>query len=292
VASDGAPKLLDFGIATLIDPLHERGSTDTKTLIRMGTPESASPELLQGKPIAVAADVYALGVLLYRLIARESPYEGRLTSERDLVRAICEEMPDPPSVTGRRQARQNRLPPLIIPPDLDVIVMKAIRKEPERRYGSVEQLADDVARFLSGLPVRAAPDTLRYRASKFLYRHTVAVVAAAVASVAVVAGAGVAIYQARVAAEQRARAEARLSEVRRLANSFLFEFHDAVVDLPGALAARRLVVARAAEHLDGLARDAEDDVELQRELATARLGDILGGGGVSNLGDLDGAAAR
>ena len=294
VARDGTPKLLDFGIATLIDPLHESGSSATHTLVRMGTPESASPEQLQGKPITVAADVYALGVLLYRLLTGESPYEGRLTSERDLMRAVCEEIPDPPSVTARRRARQSGLAPVIIPPDLDVIVMKALRKEPERRYGSVEQLADDVARFLSGLPVQAATDSLRYRAGKFLRRHAVAVGAAAIAGAAIVGGAGVAMYQARVAAEQRARAEERLADVRRLANSFLFEFHDAVVDLPGALGARQLVVTRAAEHLDDLAHDAEDDVGLQRELATAnmRLGDILGGGGVSNLGDLKGAASR
>jgi tetratricopeptide (TPR) repeat protein len=294
VAGDGTPKLLDFGIATLIDPLQERGPADPHTMIRMGTPESVSPEQLQGRPITIATDVYALGVLLYRLLTEQSPYEGRLTNESELVRAVCEDMPDPPSVSARRRARQSGRPPVIIPPDLDVIVMKALRKEPERRYGSVEQLADDIARFLGDLPVQAAPDSWRYRTGKFLRRHAVAVVAASVAGIAVVGGAGVAVYQARVAAEQRARAEERLSDVRRLANAFLFEFHDAVVDLPGGLAARQLVVARAAEHLDDLARDAADDVELQRELATAnmRLGDILGGGGVSNLGDLEGAAAR
>jgi tetratricopeptide (TPR) repeat protein len=293
VTGDGHPKLLDFGIAKLIDPLNDHGTPNPPTLFRMGTPESASPEQLAGQPITIAADVYALGVLLYRLLTEQSPYQGRLTSERDLVRAICEEMPDPPSVAVRR-ASPKRRPPVSIPADLDVIVMKALRKEPERRYGSVEQLADDVTRFLSDLPVRAASDSLSYRTGKFVRRHAMAIVAATCAGVAIVGGAGVAVYQARLAGEQRARAEKRLSEVRRLANSFLFEFHDAVVDLPGALPARQLVVARAAEHLDGLASDAESDVELQRELATAnmRLGDVLGGGGVSNLGDLDGAAAR
>ena len=293
VTRDGHPKLLDFGIAKLIDPLNDHGTPNPPTMFRMGTPESASPEQLAGQPITIATDVYALGVLLYRLLTEQSPYHGRLTSERDLVRAICEEMPDPPSVAVRR-ASPNRRPPLSIPADLNVIVMKALRKEPERRYGSVEQLADDVTRFLSDLPVRAASDSLRYRTGKFVRRHAIAIVAATFAGLAIVGGAGVAVYQARVAGEQRARAEQRLSEVRRLANSFLFEFHDAVVDLPGALPARQLVVARAAEHLDGLASDAESDVQLQRELATAnmRLGDVLGGGGVSNLGDLDGAAAR
>lgn len=292
VAADGTPKLLDFGIAKLIDPIQDRA--DTHTVVRMGTPEYASPEQLQGQPITVAADVYALGVLLYRLLTGASPYEGRLTTESDLVRAICEEMPDPPGVVARRRDRRAGGSSDAIPQDLDVIVLKALRKEPERRYGSVDQLAEDVARFLRGLPVLAAADSLRYRAGKFLRRHAVAVAAAAVAGVGSVGGAGVAVYQARVAAEQRARAEERLADVRRLANSYLFEFHDAVVDLPGALGARQLVVKRAAEYLDDLARDADDDLALRRELATAnmRLGDILGGGGVSNLGDVQGAAVR
>jgi tetratricopeptide (TPR) repeat protein len=293
VASDGTPKLLDFGIAKLIDPHHVQGSAEPQTLVRLGTPESASPEQLKGQPITVAVDVYALGVLLYRLLTGQSPYQGRLSNEQDLMRAVCEEMPDPPGAVVRRARRSSTMPDTI-PADLDVIVMKALRKEPDRRYGSAEQLADDVGRFLGGRPVRAAPDSMRYRAGKFLRRHVVAVVATAIAALAVVGGAGVAVYQARVAAVQRARAEQGLAEVRRLANAFMFEFHDAVVDLPGALPARQLVVKRAAEQLDGLAREAAGDVMLQRELATAnmRLGDILGGGGVSNLGDLIGAAAR
>ena len=290
VTPDGTPKLLDFGIAKIVDP--SLAGSHAATMMRAMTPDSASPEQVRGESITIAADVYALGVLLYRLLTHQSPYGSAPRSEAALVRAICEQVPERPSAAQRRAGATARTE--IVDGDLDQIVLKALRKEPERRYGSVEQFADDLERYLNGRPVLAAPDSQRYRAHKFFQRHRVSVVAGVLAGIAIVAGAAVAVYQGTVAASERARAEQRLAEVRRLANSFMFEFHDAIADLPGALAARQLVVKRAAEHLDGLARDAEHDVALQRELATAnmRLGEILGGGGVSNLGDLKGAEAR
>jgi tetratricopeptide (TPR) repeat protein len=128
----------------------------------------------------------------------------------------------------------------------------------------------------------------------FLRRHRTSVAAACVVLLAIVGGAALATYEAQIATQQRAIAQRRFADVRRLANSFLFEFHDAIVDLPGSLHARQLVVKRAAEYLDGLARESQGDVALQRELATAyqRLGDVLGGGGASSLGDIKGAEAR
>jgi len=172
-------------------------------------------------------------------------------------------------------------------------VLKALRKAPERRYGSAEQLSDDLARYLLGLPVRAAPDSRTYRARKFLGRHRALVAVAAAASLAVLAGAGTAAWQAHVARRERALAERRFDDVRRLANTVLFEVHDAIANVPGSLAARQLIVKRVADYLDGLAPDAQGQVPLERELATAyqRLGDVLGGGGVSNLGDFPGAEA-
>ena len=292
VTADGAPKLLDFGIATLVDP-SLAPEARARTVLRALTPDSASPEQVRGEPITVAADVYALGVLLYRLLTGDSPYRKNATTDVQLMRAICEEAPRTPSAVTR--------PPDAGAPageridrDLDLIVLKALRKEPERRYSSAEQLSEDLGRYLEGRPVAAAPDSGPYRVRKFLRRHWIPVTGAAVALAAVLTGAAVAVYQASVARAERTRAEQRFEDVRKLANSFLFEFHDAIAELPGGLTARRLVVKRAAEYLDSLARESAGNISLQRELATAnqRLADILGGGGVSNLGDLPGAEAR
>ena len=273
VTGDGVPKLLDFGIATFIQVSAGRRVTTLRAL----TPESASPEQLSGGVITIASDVYSLGGLLYRLLTERSPY-GDAASETALLRAISAEPPAPPGIDR----------------DIDLILVKALRKEPERRYVTVEQLADDLSRYLTGRPVHAAPDTRRYRAAKFVRRHRASVAAAVAALLAIVIGSGAAVYQAGVARRERSRAEQRLADVRRLANSFVFEFHDAIADLPGSLKARQLVVKRAAEYLDNLAREGEGDVELQRELAVAyqRLGDIIGGPGGSNLGDWKGALAR
>jgi non-specific serine/threonine protein kinase/serine/threonine-protein kinase len=292
VTPEGTAKLLDFGIATLIEP-GQTGEARARTIVRALTPESASPEQIRGEPISIGADVYALGVLLYRLLTGQSPYRKSATTDAALIQAICEEPPRTPSDAER--AGDAGVPPAErIDRDLDLMVLKALRKEPERRYSSAEQFSEDVSRYLEGRPVLAAPDSPTYRVGKFLRRNVISVTAAAAALVAVLAGAGVAVYQARVARAERARAEQRLGDVRRLANSFLFEFQDAIEQLPGALNARQLVVKRASEYLDRLSRESEGDVTLQRELATSyhRLGDILGGGGVSNLGDLKGAEAN
>jgi non-specific serine/threonine protein kinase/serine/threonine-protein kinase len=274
VTPAGAPKLLDFGIAKIVEPQDATAVTALRAL----TPESASPEQVRGEPITIAADVYALGVLLYRLLTGRSPY-GDVRNDHELMRAICERLPDPPRIDR----------------DLDLIVLAALRKEPDRRYGSVDHLSADLARYLNGEPVLAAPDSASYRARKFVARHRVSVAIVGIAMVAVVAGGVMALWQAGIARRERARAETRLGEVRRLAGAFIFDFHDAISELPGALEARKLVASRAAEYLDRLAGEAsQDDVALARELAAAyqRLGDILGGGGTSNLGDFAGAAAN
>jgi len=319
VTSDGVPKLLDFGIAKLLDVNAEGGQAEaTMTLFRVLTPAYASPEQVKGEPITTASDVYSLGVVLYELLTGSSPYRGTSHTPQEMVQAVCEFEPERPSTALRRATAQSKPESAEtsqastdsvddtsvqrlskrLRGDLDNIVLMALRKEPDRRYASVEQFAEDIRRHLANLPVIARKGTARYRASKFLTRHkagiaaTAAIVFILLASLVVtLREARVARQQAEVARQQRARAERRFNDVRKLANSLMFDIHDSIRDLPGATAARKLLVTQALQYLDSLSQESSGDPSLQRELAAAydRMGDVLGYAGAANLGDTSGA---
>jgi hypothetical protein len=171
--------------------------------------------------------------------------------------------------------------------DLDNIVVKALQKEPQRRYSSSLEFADDIERYLVGKPVRARQDTTWYRPGKFVRRHKVGVTMAALSVAMLVAAFAVTAFQYRVAERERRRAQQRFNEVRQLANTFIFDIHDSIKDLPGSTTARQKLVQTASQYLDNLARESGSDRDLQRELAGAyyRLSEIQGGVGQANLGD-------
>jgi non-specific serine/threonine protein kinase/serine/threonine-protein kinase len=175
--------------------------------------------------------------------------------------------------------------------DIDNIVLKALRKEPTRRYASVELLAADIRRHLDGLPVMATPDSASYRLGKFVRRHKAGVAATLLIALAVTGGVAATWREARVAVQERGRAERRFNDVRKLANSFLFEFDEAIRNLPGSTPARLLVVKRALEYLDGLAAEARGDRSLQLEIAAAyqKVAEVQGDPMFPNLGDSKGA---
>ncbi len=234
-------------------------------------PSTPARSRCRGEPITTASDVYALGVVLFELLTGGVPH--RYTGNPlELLRELeAGSSPRPStavtaSASGDPKALRRRLRG-----DLDTIALRALHRDPGRRYPSVEALADDVRRHLAGLPVKARPDTLTYRTRKFVGRHRLGVAAATLVAAALVASTTAAVLQAR-------RAERRFQDVRHLAHSFLFEFHDAIADLPGATPARELLVRRGLEYLDRLAREAGNDESLLAELAQAyeKVGDVQG----------------
>ena len=289
VTNDGEPKLLDFGIAKLLTPT-DSTLQPAVTIAGMMTPNYASPEQVRGENVTTASDVFGLGVLLYELLTGRRPYRTRTTSPHEVVRLICEVEPERPS-TAVRERESSASDARLLLGDLDNIVLMALRKEPERRYQSVAQFSEDIRRYLEGLPVSAHKDTVGYRASKFIRRHKVAVIAALLFAGTLVAGIVATEWEAHRANVQRLRAERRFNDVRRLAHSLMFEIHDSVQNLQGSTPTRRLIVTRALEYLDGLAREAGDNASLQRELATAyeKVGEIQGNPYSANLGDTAGA---
>lgn len=292
VVANGQAKLLDFGIAKLLgDADHEDSPDDEPGANTAGimTPEYASPEQIRGGPVTAATDVFALGVLLYRLLTNRSPYRVSASDPHAVAAAVCEQEATPPSaVADSRQARRR------LAGDLDAIVLKAIQKAPAARYATVAQLIDDVDRHLSALPVAARPHAPLYRAGRFVVRHKLAVTAAALLLVTLIGGLGATLWQARRAEQQRARAERHFNDVRRLASSLIFEVHDGIENLPGSIATRQLLITRAVDYFDGLASQEQDNPALQRELASAydKLAGVLGRPYASNLGDTQAALAN
>ena len=293
VTPAGEVKLLDFGIAKVVSQTNgdERG---TATQLGLMTPAYASPEQFRGEQVTTATDIYSLGVVLYRLLTGQLPYD--LTGLRldQMLRLVCETEPPRPShaianlETSTETIESN---PQMLKGDLDNIVLKALKKEPDRRYESVEQFSEDIRRYLAELPVSARPDTFSYRASKFVKRNRVAVITASLVFFALIAGIVGTTYQARAARRERERAEKRFEQVRKLANNVVFKYHDAIADLPGATATREMLVKDALEYLDNLSQDAQDNPALAQELALTylKIGNVQGETYRANLGDSSGA---
>ena len=296
VTAAGEPKLLDFGIAKLLDAETATLGGTTMTFGAVMTPEYASPEQVRGENMTTASDVYSLGVVLYELLTGRRPYRIKSRNPSQIARMISEQEPMRPSTAIARgdQSSKSQMPnPKLLRGDLDNIVLKALRKEPARRYVSVAQFSDDIRRHLEGRPVAARKDTFNYRATKFIQRNKIAVAAAVLILLTLIGGIFATALEARRVDRQRARAEERFNDVRRLANSLMFEIHDSVKDLHGSTPTRRLIVDHALQYLDSLAGEAGDNPALQRELATAyeKVGDIQGNPYSANLGDADGALA-
>jgi serine/threonine-protein kinase len=278
VTADGVPKLLDFGIAKLLHP--EPGPHTvavTRTAVRLMTPEYASPEQVRGEAITTATDVYSLGVVLYELLTGQRPYQFKTYSPQEIERVISEQEPEKPSTAasregsgirdqgpaakkeqrttgdGQRTAAKLRKQ---LAGDLDNIVLMAIRKEPSRRYASVEQLSEDIRRHLEGLPVMARPATFGYRAQKFVRRHKAGMMATA--AVILLISALVGFYTVQLTQERdRARLEAeKAAQVSKFLTG-LFEVSDPSQSKGETITAKELLGRGAARIENELADQPE-----------------------------------
>lgn len=283
VDSDGIPKLLDFGIAKLLDSASSAaGSAQTGTMMPLLTPEYASPEQVRGDAITTSSDIYSLGVLLYELLTGHRPYRLNRQRAGDMERVICEQAPERPSTAVSRDpaehestdpayttadaiGRARRTDPgrlrRILHGDLDNIVLMAMRKEPDRRYASVDLLAEDIRRHLEGLPVAARPGTWLYHTGKFIHRHRAGVAATVVGILSIVSVIG--FYTARLQrernkAETEARTNARVTD-------FLVElFENADPTVTGGLKVNaRELLDRGADRIE---RELEDEPRVQSRM--------------------------
>ena len=217
----GMPRLLDFGIARFLEEEPESAEgAPTRTMARVLTPEYASPEQLSGGAVTTAIDVYSLGVVLYELLAGCRPFESDSRSLLTWERLVREQTPARPSSRVLGGPRTDTVSALR--GDLDRIVLMALRTEPERRYASVRELADDIERHLAGEPVRARPSSFGYLASKFIGRHRVAVVAAVAVLAALLVGLISAQRSERVAAAEALHARAEADSFQSIA-AFLMD---------------------------------------------------------------------
>lgn len=306
VTTEGVPKLLDFGIAKLLNPNFAGLSLQlSKAGMQIMTPEYASPEQVRGEPINTASDVYSLGVLLYELLTGHRPYRLQSRVEAEIKRVVCEQEPEKPStaisreeevmsadglaatkitpqaVSAKREGRPESLRKRLAG-DIDNIVLMALRKEPQRRYASVEQFAEDVQRHLQGLPVRARKDTFSYRAQKFARRHRMGLSAATITVLALVGGLIGVSWQAQIARSQRDLAV-------RTASTMINELALGLSQMSGPTEAHLGLLQKATKIFDELAGSTSDARDLIRMRAEANR--ILSQS-YRTLGDLDNALQR
>lgn len=258
VTQRGEVRLLDFGIAKVLGE-HRADGTLTRTGMRVMTPGYASPEQVRGEPVGTATDIYSLGVVLYELLTGQRPYDLDGKTLAEVERIVSQQQPSRPSTRVARTSRLGRA----LRGDLDVICLKALRQEPERRYLTVEAFADDIVRHLDGRPVRARPDTLRYRVRKFVGRNRTQVGVAAASAVLLASVTGV--YLARLAEERdHARAEAAKAEAVAGFLQGIFEVSDPSVSRGQSVTARELLERGAARVESELADQPETQARMMR----------------------------
>lgn len=278
VTHDGVVKLLDFGIAKALNPGFDGDLTTDG--VRPFTPNYASPEQVRGEMVSTATDIYSLGVLLYQLLTGVRPTGRNATTPAQAADSVLHETPLRPSSlpAGISNDPNWMLNRQRLTGDLDNIVMKALEKQVERRYASVDALSSDVRAFLSGFPVSAHAPTWRYLTAKFAMRHRIAVTAGALGLFAVFAGATLATWQAYEARLARDEAQRRLADVRAVTHDLVFRFGDSVAYLPGGMKIKEDLLNDTLTQLQRLADSARGDTAFLADVSAlhARLAELEG----------------
>lgn len=286
VTRDGVVKLLDFGIAKFLNPdLSPASLKLTTPENRPMTPNYASPEQVRGEPLSIASDIYSLGVLLYELLTGHRPYRLKSRFDPEIERIICEQEPEKPStainrteeviepgsgiktvitpelVSKTRDGRPERLRRRLTG-DIDNIVLMAMRKEPQRRYASAEQLSEDIFRHLQGQPVIARKDTLSYRSAKFIKRHKTGVATTIIVAILLVAGIIATTWQAKIARTQR-------NIAAKAASAMIYELADGLKKMSGPTEIRLGLLLKAESTFEAINQSKFATPELKRQNADA-----------------------
>jgi hypothetical protein len=280
VDGDGQVKLLDFGIAKALDPLEHADGHTTVVGQRPYTPNYASPEQVRGEPVSTATDIYSLGVLLYQMLTGTRPTGRKATTPAEAARSVLEDEPTRPSRLSPDEATDPQWPQTRrrLEGDLDNILLKALDKDPARRYASVDALRADVQAYLAGYPVSARAAGRAYLLAKFVRRNRIAVAASAAAVLALVGGLAVSTWQADQARQARDEARAQLAGVKDIATELVFRYGDAIQQMPGGARTQEAMLKQTVASLDLTLARAPQDVELTALVASAlgRLAQIQG----------------
>ena len=268
VTAEGQVKLLDFGIAKALDPLDQ---PDAGGLTQAGerplTPHYASPEQVRGEPVGTATDVYSLGVLLFEMLTGRRPCGHRASNAREAMQAVLHEVPPRPSAVPDSPDPAWPMLQRRLRGDLDRIVLKALAKDAAERYASVDAMAADVRAWLQGRPVSARAQRPAYLLRRFVARHRAAVAVAGAALLALLGALAALLHQVQQTEQAHQAAERRFVQVRQMAQRMVFDYHDRIVNLAGALPAREALLADTQRFLDGMAQEVGGDARLAQELA-------------------------
>ncbi|MEO7391934.1 MAG: serine/threonine-protein kinase [Ramlibacter sp.] len=295
VTAQGQVKLLDFGIAKAIDPLGGEGAEATLDAQRAFTPNYASPEQVRGERVGTATDIYSLGVLLYQLLTGVRPTGRDAATPAEAARSVLDEAPTRPSslAEGTVDDPQWLATRARLQGDLDNILLKALEKPADRRYETVDALAQDLRNYLAGFPVSARAASRGYVLSKFVRRHRALVAASTLALLAMLGGLAGTAWQAHRAELALEVAQLRLKDIRSLSKDMVVRYGDAVTHLPGGLKLKEQLLTDNLGYLDRLLAESGDDPALRGEIAMAyaRLADVQVDNGLNSM-QRDEAGAR